>query len=72
VVLKDNIESNEYPMPFEITGSDWTYVGRIREDKSFPNSFNCWIVADNIRRGAAANAVEILAELINQGEQNVK
>jgi aspartate-semialdehyde dehydrogenase len=52
-------------MPFDAAGQDLTYIGRIRRDESIPNAINLWVVADNIRKGAATNAVqiaEILAE----------
>jgi len=61
----DDVKSNTYPMPIDATGQDLTYVGRIRKDESLPNAINLWVVADNIRKGAATNAVqiaEILAE----------
>ena len=63
VVLVDNPENNEYPLPTEATGHDEVYVGRIRKDISQPRSFHIWCVADNIRKGAASNAVQI-AELL--------
>lgn len=63
VVLMDNPQDNEYPIPTEATGHDEVYVGRIRKDISSENSFHIWCVADNIRKGAASNAVQI-AELI--------
>ena len=52
-----------YPMPLDVAGKDDVYVGRIREDESIPNGLNLWIVADNLRKGAALNAVQI-AELL--------
>jgi aspartate-semialdehyde dehydrogenase len=52
-----------YPMPIEAAGQDLTYVGRIRKDFSIPNGINLWVVADNIRKGAATNAVQI-AEIL--------
>lgn len=63
IVLVDNPENNEYPIPTEVTGHDEVYVGRIRKDISRPRSFHIWCVADNIRKGAASNAVQI-AELL--------
>jgi len=65
VKVVDDIKSNTYPMPIDAAGQDLTYVGRIRKDESLPNGINLWVVADNIRKGAATNAVqiaEILAE----------
>jgi len=65
VKVVDDIKTNTYPMPIDAAGQDLTYVGRIRKDESIPNAINLWVVADNIRKGAATNAVqiaEILAE----------
>ena len=64
VVLMDNPEKNIYPMPIDVAGKDPVYVGRIREDFSIPNGINMWIVADNVRKGAALNAVQIAEVLI--------
>ena len=61
--VKDNPASNLYPMPFFSRGSNNVYVGRIRKDFSCENSLNLWVVADNLRKGAATNAVQI-AKLI--------
>lgn len=63
VVLQDNPATNTYPMPRYASGKDDVFVGRIREDFSQPNTINLWIVADNLRKGAATNAVQI-AELV--------
>jgi aspartate-semialdehyde dehydrogenase len=63
ITLQDNPDVNSYPMPRYSEGRDDVFVGRIRRDFSFPNSLNMWIVADNLRKGAATNAVQI-AELI--------
>lgn len=63
IKIKDNIENNIYPMPIEAEGTDDVYVGRIRRDFSLDNGLNLWVVADNIRKGAATNAVQI-AELM--------
>jgi len=52
-----------YPMPLNVAGKDEVYVGRIREDESIRNGLNLWVVADNLRKGAALNAVQI-AELL--------
>lgn len=59
VVLQDNPETNTYPMPLYAEGKDEVFVGRIRRDHSQPNTLNCWIVSDNLRKGAATNAVQI-------------
>ena len=62
----DEHSESKYPMAIDIAGTDPVYVGRIREDKSNPNTFNMWIVADNLRIGAALNAVRIAEELLKQ------
>ncbi|MDR1000879.1 MAG: aspartate-semialdehyde dehydrogenase [Clostridiales bacterium] len=59
----DDPARNQYPMPIEAAGTDTTYVGRIRRDFSIQNGLNIWVVADNTRKGAASNAVQI-AELL--------
>lgn len=64
VTLQDNPENNEYPMPLFAQGKDDVFVGRIRKDESQPNGINLWIVADNLRKGAATNAVQIAEHLI--------
>ncbi|HLV24181.1 MAG TPA: aspartate-semialdehyde dehydrogenase [Moheibacter sp.] len=64
VVLQDNPETNTYPMPLFAEGKDDVFVGRIRRDFSQANSLNMWIVADNLRKGAATNAVQIAEYLI--------
>ena len=63
IVLQDNPESNLYPMPLLAHKKDEVFVGRIRKDESEENAFNMWIVADNLRKGAATNAVQILEKL---------
>lgn len=64
VVVQDDAENNVYPMAINATGTDETYVGRIRRDDSVENGINIWVVADNIRKGAASNAVQIAEKLI--------
>lgn len=59
VVLQDDPKNAVYPMPLTAHGKDETFVGRIRRDESQPNTLNLWIVADNLRKGAATNAVQI-------------
>ncbi|MGV6861933.1 MAG: aspartate-semialdehyde dehydrogenase [Putridiphycobacter sp.] len=66
IVLKDNPDTNTYPMPIYAKGKNDVFVGRIRMDESQPNTVNMWIVADNIRKGAATNAVQIAKYLIDQ------
>ncbi|HSQ88403.1 aspartate-semialdehyde dehydrogenase [Romboutsia sp.] len=63
VVVVDNISNNEYPTAIDCSGKDEVFVGRIRRDFSVDNGINMWVVADNIRKGAATNAVQI-AELL--------
>ncbi|MFC4686303.1 aspartate-semialdehyde dehydrogenase [Epilithonimonas pallida] len=64
VVLQDNVKNNEYPMPLYSEGKDEVFVGRIRRDLSQPKTLNLWIVADNLRKGAATNAVQIAEYLV--------
>jgi aspartate-semialdehyde dehydrogenase len=66
VTVLDNPAEKIYPMPLFAAGEDDTFVGRIREDESIENGLNMWIVADNIRKGAALNAVQIGEELIRR------
>jgi aspartate-semialdehyde dehydrogenase len=62
--LQDDPASNLYPMPLHAHGKDATFVGRIRRDESLPNALNLWIVSDNLRKGAALNAVQIAEYLV--------
>ena len=64
VVVVDNPKKFEYPLAIHAAGKDETFVGRIREDESIPNGINMWIVSDNLRKGAALNAVQIAEYLI--------
>ena len=64
VIVKDDISNFEYPMPFYSKNQDEVFVGRIRKDFSQENSLNMWIVADNLRKGAATNAVQIAEKII--------
>jgi aspartate-semialdehyde dehydrogenase len=64
VTVQDNTDVNTYPMPIYAEGKDDVFVGRIRRDLSQPNSLNMWIVADNLRKGAATNAVQIAEYLV--------
>jgi len=69
VVVQDNPAENVYPMPLFSQGRDEVFVGRIRRDESQPNSLNLWVVADNLRKGAATNAVQIAEYLFgNHGQ----
>lgn len=65
VVLMNDNETNDYPTPLFAAGKNETYVGRLRRDDSVENGMNLWIVADNVRKGAALNAVQI-AELVER------
>lgn len=65
VTVVDDPASNRYPLAIEAAGRDSTFVGRIRQDESIPNGINLWIVADNIRKGAATNAVQI-AQILSE------
>lgn len=64
LVLQDDTTKNAYPMPFYSHGKDDVFVGRIRRDESQPNTLNLWVVADNLRKGAATNTIQIAEYLI--------
>ena len=64
LIVVDNPEKGEYPMAINATGHDEVFVGRIRRDNSVESGVNLWVVADNIRKGAASNAVQIMEKLI--------
>ncbi|MNE25954.1 Aspartate-semialdehyde dehydrogenase [compost metagenome] len=64
VVVQDNTDTYTYPMPLFAQGKDDVFVGRIRRDESQPNTVNMWIVADNLRKGAATNTVQIAEYLV--------
>lgn len=67
IVVQDNPDTNTYPMPVFAHGKDDVFVGRIRRDETQPNSLNLWIVSDNLRKGAATNAIQIAEYLAEQG-----
>ncbi|RYG33911.1 MAG: aspartate-semialdehyde dehydrogenase [Chitinophagaceae bacterium] len=67
VIVQDDPSKNIYPMPLTASDKDETFVGRIRRDESRENSLNCWIVSDNLRKGAATNAVQIAETLVKMG-----
>ncbi len=67
VELVDNPSTDTYPMPLHAEGKDAVFVGRLRRDESQPNTLNLWVVADNLRKGAATNAVQIAELLVQQG-----
>ncbi|WP_278636283.1 aspartate-semialdehyde dehydrogenase [Capnocytophaga sputigena] len=64
IKVQDNTETNTYPMPLYAHGKDDVFVGRIRCDESQPNTLNLWVVADNLRKGAATNTIQIAEYLI--------
>lgn len=64
IIVQDDVENDVYPMAVTAAGKNETFVGRIRRDESVENGVNLWVVADNIRKGAATNAVQIAQELI--------
>ena len=66
IVLEDDPENFKYPMPINAKGKDEVFVGRIREDFSCENSLNLWVVSDNLRKGAATNAIQILETIISK------
>ncbi len=65
VIVQDDVKNNIYPLATNATGHDEVFVGRIRRDKSVKSGVNLWIVADNIRKGAASNAIQIVEKLID-------
>ena len=67
VAVLDNPAEKIYPMPILAAGEDEVFVGRIREDESRANCLNLWVVSDNIRKGAALNAVQIAEQLVRDG-----
>lgn len=67
ITLKDDPTTNTYPMPLYSKGKNDVFVGRIRRDESQPKTLNMWVVADNLRKGAATNAVQIAQLLVKRG-----
>ncbi len=67
VVVVDDIANQRYPMPMDAHEKDEVFVGRLRRDESQPNTLNMWIVSDNLRKGAATNAVQIAEYLVGKG-----
>jgi aspartate-semialdehyde dehydrogenase len=57
----------QVPQPLHAEGSDHTFVGRVRQDPTCPNTLSLWVVADNLRKGAASNAVQCAEELLKRG-----
>ena len=66
IEVLDDIKKSVYPMPIDISGKDDVYVGRIRDDDSLLNTINLWVVSDNLRKGAALNAVQIAECLLGK------
>ena len=66
VTVQDNPDTNTYPMPIYANGKDDVFVGRIRRDETLENTLNMWIVSDNLRKGAATNAIQIAEYLIDE------
>lgn len=66
IIVEDDVQNNIYPMPINAHGKDEVFVGRLRRDESQPNTLNMWIVADNLRKGAATNAVQIAEFLMEK------
>ena len=67
VVVIDDPAEARYPTPLECSGTDEVFVGRIREDDTVPNGLNIWVVADNLRKGAALNTIQIAEKMIEMG-----
>jgi aspartate-semialdehyde dehydrogenase len=64
-VVQNDVANKDYPMPLFAHEKDEVFVGRIRRDDTQANTLNCWIVADNLRKGAATNAVQIAEYLVS-------
>ena len=65
IIVQDDIENDIYPIASNVNGHDEVFVGRIRKDFSIKNGLNLWVVADNLRKGAASNAIQIIEKMIN-------
>jgi aspartate-semialdehyde dehydrogenase len=70
IIVQDDVDNFIYPMPLTAQEKDETFVGRIRRDETQPNTLNCWIVSDNLRKGAATNAVQIAEYLLEKNLLN--
>ena len=66
IIVQDDIQNDIYPIASNSTGHDEVFVGRIRKDYSVKNGLNLWVVADNLRKGAATNAIQIMEKLIEE------
>ena len=62
----DDVKNNVYPMPYNVQDKDEVFIGRLRIDDTVDSGINMWVVADNIRKGAATNAVQIAQKIIEQ------
>jgi aspartate-semialdehyde dehydrogenase len=67
IVLMDDPAKGEVPLPLHVEGRDEVFVGRVRRDPTVANGLNLWVVADNLRKGAATNAVQIAEVLLERG-----
>jgi aspartate-semialdehyde dehydrogenase len=67
VIVEDDMDKRIYPMPLNAHNKDEVFVGRIRRDESIANGLNLWIVADNLRKGAATNAIQIAELMLKKG-----
>ena len=67
IILQDDPTTQQYPMPLNAHEKDEVFVGRLRRDETQPNTLNMWIVSDNLRKGAATNAVQIAEYLLQNG-----
>ncbi len=67
LIVEDDVDNFVYPMPISAHEKDDTFVGRIRRDESQPNTLNCWVVSDNLRKGAATNTIQIAEYLVEKG-----
>jgi aspartate-semialdehyde dehydrogenase len=67
IVFMDETKDGKFPQPLHAAGSDHTFVGRVRQDPSNPSALCLWVVADNLRKGAASNAVQCAEELVRRG-----
>lgn len=72
VVVQDNVAELQYPMPLHAHDKDEVFVGRLRRDESQPNTLNMWVVSDNLRKGAATNAIQIAEYLLSVGILKVR
>lgn len=66
IIIQDDVQKDVYPIVEQVSGKDETFVGRIRRDESIENGVNLWVVADNIRKGAATNTIQIAEKLIEK------